>query len=106
MSLSPNSSLFADGRNIHARWFMGYLPHGFMGVSCDDVLGWYGWIVDVRGLLRARCTQSGMGLCLARRTVLRAFTRGFYAHLKKLEDARVRRNRREYYDEPPNDSDR
>ena len=80
---------------------MGYLPP----VSWDDVHGWFGWIDDVQGFLRARCTQSGMGLCLARRTVLRACIRGFNTHLMELDDAHVRMEMREMYDEPANDSD-
>ncbi len=101
MSLSLSSSLFADGWHIYARWFMGYLPP----VSFDDVHGWFDWIDDVQALLRAWCVRAGMGLCLARRTVLRAFIRGFSAHLMALEDAWVRMEMREYHDEPPNDSD-
>ena len=63
--------------------------------------------LDLRcaSVLQARCAQTGMGLCLARRTVLRAFIRGFNAHLMALEDAWVRMEMREYYDEPPDDSD-
>ena len=80
---------------------MGYLPP----VSFDDVHGWFDWIDDVQALLRARCVRAGVGLCLARRTVLRVFVRGFNAHLMPLEDAWVRMEMREYYDEPANDSD-
>ena len=94
-------SLFVDGWHVFARWFTGYLPPA----SWDDVHGWFAWIYDVQALLQARCAQTGMGLCLARRTVLRAFIRGFNAHLMALEDAWVRMEMREYYDEPPDDSD-
>ncbi len=57
-----------------------------------------------------RCCKHGVlrqawDSCLARRTVLRAFIRGFNAHLMALEDAWVRMEMREYYDEPPDDSE-
>ena len=101
MSSALDSSLFVEGWHTFARWFTGCLPPA----SWDDVHGWFAWIDDVQALLRARCAQSGMGISLARRTVLRAFIRGFNAHLMALEDAWVRMEMREYYDEPPDDSD-
>ncbi len=94
-------SLFVDGWHVFARWFTGYLPPA----SQDDVHGWFAWIYDVQALLQARCAQKGMGLCVARRTVLRAFISGFNTHLMALEDAWVRMEMREYYDEPPDDSE-
>ena len=63
--------------------------------------------LDLRcaSVLQARCAQAGLGLCLERRTVLRAFIRGFNTLFMAMEDAWVRMELREYCDEPPDDSD-
>ncbi len=56
-------------------------------------------------LINQASSSASPVLCLAQHTVLHAFISGFTAHRMALENARTRKEMREYCDEPPDDSE-